>query len=155
MGQSSDMVPAGQHLLNGCSASVPGRSGDQKCLPTHAWLPPEYLIFALFISHIDYCRHLMIDDVNNLNVNPGIAVIQKNLKEKIETMRKSKSEAAQTRRHILTTASQEFRRNGVNGTGLADLMSAAGLTHGGFYRHFKNKEHLAAEALTSALDARA
>ena len=41
MGQASDMVPAGQHLLNGCPASVPGCSGDQKCSPTHAWLPPE------------------------------------------------------------------------------------------------------------------
>src|SRR5262249_38888295 len=36
MGQGSDIVPAGQHLLNGCPASVPGRSGDQKCSPTHA-----------------------------------------------------------------------------------------------------------------------
>src|SRR5262249_55891247 len=38
MGQGSDMVPAGQHLLSGCPASVPGRSGDQKCLLTHARL---------------------------------------------------------------------------------------------------------------------
>src|SRR5262249_42264968 len=43
MGQGSDMVPARQYLLNGCPASVPGRSGDQKCSPTHAWLPPEYV----------------------------------------------------------------------------------------------------------------
>src|SRR5262249_23959411 len=43
MGQGSDMVPAGQYLLNGCRASVPGRSGDQKCSPTHGWLPPEYV----------------------------------------------------------------------------------------------------------------
>src|SRR5712691_13520915 len=40
MGQGSDRVPAGQHLLNGCPTSVPGRSGDQKCSPTHAWLLP-------------------------------------------------------------------------------------------------------------------
>src|SRR5262249_29845754 len=43
MGQGSDRVPAGQYLLSGCPASVPGRSGDQKCSPTHAWLPPEYV----------------------------------------------------------------------------------------------------------------
>src|SRR5262249_43918405 len=43
MGRGSDMVPAGQYLLNGCPASVPGRSGDQKCSPTHAWLPPAYV----------------------------------------------------------------------------------------------------------------
>src|SRR5262249_50308673 len=34
MGRGSDMVPAGQYLLNGRPASVPGRSGDQKCSPT-------------------------------------------------------------------------------------------------------------------------
>jgi hypothetical protein len=66
--------------------------------------PARPFIFALFTSHIDYFRHLIIDDVNNLNVNQGIAVIQKNLEEKIETMRKSKSEAAETRRHIIATA---------------------------------------------------
>src|SRR6516162_11622391 len=43
MGQGSDMVPAGQHLLNSCPASVPSRSGDQKSSSTHTWLPPEYV----------------------------------------------------------------------------------------------------------------
>src|SRR5258708_40361890 len=114
--------------------------------------PAGSFLYALFTSHIDYCRPLNIDDVNNLNVNQGIAVIRKNLEEEIETMRKSKSEADETRRHIIATASREFRRNGVNGTGLADLMSVARLTHGGFYRRFKNKHHLVAEALTSGLD---
>src|SRR6266852_4313920 len=38
MGQGSDMVPAGQHLLNGFPASVPGRSRDQKCsLTREVW----------------------------------------------------------------------------------------------------------------------
>jgi TetR/AcrR family transcriptional regulator, transcriptional repressor for nem operon len=67
-------------------------------------------------------------------------------------VRKSKIEAAETRRHIINTAAKEFRREGVSGTGLADLMATAGLTHGGFYRHFKSKDHLVAEAVTSALD---
>jgi hypothetical protein len=35
--------------------------------------PARPFIFALFTSHIDYFRHLIIDDVNNLNVNQGIA----------------------------------------------------------------------------------
>src|SRR5215510_2202454 len=44
MGQGSDMVPAGQHLLNGCPASVPGRSRDQKCSPTRElWRVNEVL----------------------------------------------------------------------------------------------------------------
>jgi TetR/AcrR family transcriptional regulator, transcriptional repressor for nem operon len=67
-------------------------------------------------------------------------------------MRKSKQETAHTRRRIVETAAAEFRRNGIAGTGLADVMSAAGLTHGGFYRHFASKEQLVAEACTAALD---
>jgi TetR/AcrR family transcriptional regulator, transcriptional repressor for nem operon len=66
-------------------------------------------------------------------------------------MKKSKLEAAETRRRIVRTASVEFRRNGINGTGLSDLMAAAGLTHGGFYRHFGSKDQLVAEACAAAM----
>jgi hypothetical protein len=45
-------------------------------------------------------------------------------------MRKSREEAAQTRRRIVEAASREFRKNGIVATGLNDLMKAAGLTHG-------------------------
>ena len=48
-------------------------------------------------------------------------------------MRKSKQEAAQTREKIVAAAAAEFRLHGIGATGLADLMAAAGLTHGGFY----------------------
>jgi len=65
-------------------------------------------------------------------------------------MRKSRKEAAETRERIVSAASEEFRRHGVNGTGLADLMGAAGLTHGGFYKHFESKEQVVAEALAAA-----
>jgi TetR/AcrR family transcriptional repressor of nem operon len=41
------------------------------------------------------------------------------------------------------------------GVGLADIMAAAGLTHGGFYRHFASKEALVAEVLQLALDEKA
>ena len=47
-------------------------------------------------------------------------------------MRKSREEAVQTRKRIVTAAAGEFRKNGIVATGLADLMTAAGLTHGGF-----------------------
>jgi TetR/AcrR family transcriptional repressor of nem operon len=67
-------------------------------------------------------------------------------------MRKSKQEAAETRRHIIESAASEFRRTGINETGLADLMAAAGLTHGGFYRHFDSKDQLVAEACAAAFD---
>src|SRR5262245_17826649 len=68
-------------------------------------------------------------------------------------MRKSREEAAQTRRRIVEAAAREFRKNGIVATGLNDLMRAAGLTHGGFYKHFESKDQLVAEACTAAVDA--
>jgi TetR/AcrR family transcriptional repressor of nem operon len=67
-------------------------------------------------------------------------------------MRKSKQEAAATRRHIIMAAAAAFRKNGIAGTGLSDLMAAAGLTHGGFYRHFDSKDQIVAEACTAAME---
>src|SRR5215469_12168115 len=69
------------------------------------------------------------------------------------SMRKSREEAAQTRRRIVEAAACEFRKNWIVATGLSDLMKAAGLTHGGFYKHFASKDELVAEATTAALDA--
>jgi TetR/AcrR family transcriptional repressor of nem operon len=66
-------------------------------------------------------------------------------------MKRSKIEAAETRRRIVKTAAAEFRRKGINATGLNDVMAAAGLTHGGFYRHFASKDQLIAEACAAAL----
>ena len=51
----------------------------------------------------------------------------------------------------MTAAAAEFRQHGIAATGLADLMKAAGLTHGGFYRHFKSKDQLVAEACSAAI----
>ncbi|WP_446744784.1 TetR/AcrR family transcriptional regulator [Silvibacterium acidisoli] len=67
-----------------------------------------------------------------------------------DAMRRSKQETEETRRHIVETAAAEFRGNGIDGTGLIGLMSAAGLTHGGFYKHFDSKDQLVAEALELA-----
>src|SRR5262249_17887324 len=69
------------------------------------------------------------------------------------SMRKSRKEAAQTRKRIVEAAAREFRKNGIVATGLNDLMKAAGLTHGGFYKHFASKDQLVAEACTAAVDA--
>ena len=63
-------------------------------------------------------------------------------------MRKSKTETAETRRRIVDLAAKTFRRNGIAATGVAEIMAAAGLTHGGFYRHFGSKDQLVAEAFT-------
>ena len=67
-------------------------------------------------------------------------------------MRKSKQEAAVTRQRIIKAAAAGFRKNGIAGTGLSDLMAAAGLTHGGFYRHFDSKDQIVAEACTAAAE---
>ncbi len=68
-------------------------------------------------------------------------------------MRKSREEAAETRKRIVTAAAAEFRKNGIVATGLNDLMKAAALTHGGFYKHFESKNELVAEACAEALEA--
>ena len=65
-------------------------------------------------------------------------------------MKKSKLEAAETRQRIVKAAAVEFRRKGINNTGLNEVMAAAGLTHGGFYRHFASKDQLVAEACAAA-----
>lgn len=67
-------------------------------------------------------------------------------------MRKSKAEAAETRQQIVGIAANEFRLNGITATGIVPLMSKAGLTQGGFYKHFESKDQLVAEACTAAVD---
>jgi TetR/AcrR family transcriptional repressor of nem operon len=67
-------------------------------------------------------------------------------------MRKSREEAAETRKRIVKAAACEFRAKGIVPTGLTDLMQAAGLTHGGFYKHFESKVQLVAEACADAME---
>jgi TetR/AcrR family transcriptional repressor of nem operon len=64
-------------------------------------------------------------------------------------MRKSKAETAETRKRIVETAAKAFRKQGIAGTGVAEIMASAGLTHGGFYRHFESKDQLVTEALSA------
>jgi TetR/AcrR family transcriptional regulator, transcriptional repressor for nem operon len=68
-------------------------------------------------------------------------------------VRKSREEAAQTRKRIVTAAAGGFRKHGIAASGLNDLMKAAGLTHGGFYKHFGSKDQLVAEACAEAVEA--
>ena len=67
-------------------------------------------------------------------------------------MRKSRQETARTREHIIKAASEEIRANGVAESGLAGVMKAAGLTHGGFYKHFGSKGQLVTESVARAFD---
>ncbi|WP_285411000.1 TetR family transcriptional regulator [Pseudomonas sp. FR229a] len=66
-------------------------------------------------------------------------------------MRVSKAQAQANREHIVETASVMFRERGYDGVGVADLMAAAGFTHGGFYKHFGSKADLMAEASANSL----
>ena len=55
-----------------------------------------------------------------------------------------------THDRIVDAASRAIRRSGYHGTGVADIMKAAGLTHGGFYAHFPSREAMLAEAADRA-----
>ncbi len=57
-----------------------------------------------------------------------------------------------TRSRIVAAASAAFRERGVEGTGVDEVMRRAGLTHGGFYAHFRDKSELVAEACAEAFD---
>jgi TetR/AcrR family transcriptional repressor of nem operon len=67
-------------------------------------------------------------------------------------MRHSKAEKAKTHERIVAIASKRFREEGLAGIGIADLMKDAGLTVGGFYKHFNSRDALVAEAVGSALE---
>lgn len=68
-------------------------------------------------------------------------------------MRVKKSRAAakaQTHERIVSVAARAIRRSGYAGTGVADIMKEAGLTHGAFYAHFASREAMLAEAARQA-----
>lgn len=67
-------------------------------------------------------------------------------------MRVSKDEKAKSHAAIVKTAAAMMRKNGIAETGVSEVMQAAGMTHGGFYRHFQTKDDLAAAAITHAFD---
>jgi TetR/AcrR family transcriptional regulator, transcriptional repressor for nem operon len=63
----------------------------------------------------------------------------------------SQAAKAETHERILDIAAARIRRDGIAGLSVADIMKEAGLTHGGFYRHFTSREQLVAEAAQRAL----
>jgi TetR/AcrR family transcriptional repressor of nem operon len=65
---------------------------------------------------------------------------------RFKAMKVTKSQVRENREHIVETASALFRERGYDGVSVADLMAAAGFTHGGFYKHFRSKADLMAEA---------
>jgi TetR/AcrR family transcriptional repressor of nem operon len=66
-------------------------------------------------------------------------------------MRYTKDHRKRTNKRIVEIASRRFRQDGIHAVGIAGLMSEAGLTHGGFYSHFKSKEDLITTSVAHAL----
>jgi TetR/AcrR family transcriptional repressor of nem operon len=66
--------------------------------------------------------------------------------------RVSRAEAESHRQQITEASARLFKERGLNGVSVADLMGAAGLTHGGFYGHFESKDALAGVAVAHAFE---
>lgn len=73
----------------------------------------------------------------------------KNAKER-PFVKVTKEQAQQNRQALLEAAGVLFKRHGVDGVGVADICRQAGLTHGALYKHFSDKQDLAAEAFAHA-----
>lgn len=74
-----------------------------------------------------------------------MVVMNKNMQKENSASRKEVTHA-----RIVETASKAIRRSGYSGTGVADIMKEAGLTHGGFYAHFASRDAMLAEAASFA-----
>jgi TetR/AcrR family transcriptional repressor of nem operon len=66
-------------------------------------------------------------------------------------MKVSREQMAENRRRILDVASRLFRDKGFDAVSVAEVMKAAGFTHGGFYGHFSSKDDLVAQTIAHAL----
>jgi TetR/AcrR family transcriptional repressor of nem operon len=68
-------------------------------------------------------------------------------------MRITKRQIAENRARAVNAAARLFRARGFDAVGVAELMAAAGMTHGGFYNHFDSKEEIQAAACEQVLKA--
>jgi TetR/AcrR family transcriptional regulator, transcriptional repressor for nem operon len=56
----------------------------------------------------------------------------------------------QVRARIVATTAEAIRREGIDRPSIPSLMERAGLTHGGFYAHFKDRDELITAAVAAA-----
>lgn len=94
----------------------------------------------MMMSAIKKVNTLMMTDIN-IESRPTKAAPQGK-----QAMKITKAQAQANRAHVVETASQLFRERGYDGVSVADLMAAAGFTHGGFYKQFASKADLIAES---------
>lgn len=100
----------------------------------------------LEVLHIDGNQYKIAFDIY-------MAYIDYDRKLKMETdMRVSRVQAEENRETVINVASKLFRERGFDGIGLKDVMASAGLTQGAFYKQFKSKEDLTAQASTRAFE---
>jgi TetR/AcrR family transcriptional regulator, transcriptional repressor for nem operon len=92
--------------------------------------------------------------------DPGVGSRRTSSHDTIETgsarevaMRYGKGHKQATRQRILEAAGRRFKQDGIDGAGVAAVMSDAGLTNGAFYAHFSSKEDLVANVLADQLRA--
>jgi TetR/AcrR family transcriptional repressor of nem operon len=69
----------------------------------------------------------------------------------LKNMRYDPGHKDKTHRKIVKNAARQLRAKGLNTPAVTTLMEAAGLTHGGFYRHFKSRDDLVVEAIDASL----
>jgi TetR/AcrR family transcriptional regulator, transcriptional repressor for nem operon len=67
------------------------------------------------------------------------------------SMGHSQKDKEKNHAQIVEIAAQKMRESGTEGPGVAEIMKAAGLTHGGFYKHFDSRDDLVAEAVEAAV----
>jgi TetR/AcrR family transcriptional repressor of nem operon len=68
------------------------------------------------------------------------------------SVRYSPEHKTETHKKIVEDASRRIRAKGLHGAGVAAVMQDTGLTHGGFYKHFRSKDDLLAESVTKAFE---
>lgn len=73
------------------------------------------------------------------------------LDSEVSQVGSSQADKAANHDRIVDIAATRIRRSGINGVGVAEIMQEAGLTHGGFYRHFKSRDELVGAAVERAL----
>src|ERR1700744_2553093 len=66
-------------------------------------------------------------------------------------MRHSREEKARSRERIVDAAAKQIRMQGLDRPGVAEIMNAAGMTHGGFYKHFDSRDQLIRAAVQKAM----
>jgi TetR/AcrR family transcriptional repressor of nem operon len=81
-----------------------------------------------------------------------IKIVKHEIARQEARMRVTREQAAENHERIVEAASRQFRQHGFDGVSVDAIMQDAGLTHGGFYGHFKSKEDLAVQALVHALE---